>query len=300
MPNSQVQFDRWGHIHAHTWPFQVYKQYNEELSRFIWASEAASQYTHKTLAREGAEDDDEITKFFPLPAHRIATMKDIKGWSSVYNDSQNWMRLNCIMAMSSNLETFFASIVALAIESNPGILLGASKKIDGGELLKAGGLEKKSYDRYIEACSSGLWPSRLSTFKKLFGNAPDSYSNNIKTLERIGKMRNKLGHAFGRDIDESRNFTINTKLATDRIQFKTLIKYLEMAYNIVSDIDAYLLDNHIGEFQAIVAYHKNYGTYSKLATDADRVAAFKRYYGAIDQSIGKVFCKGVVTYYNRL
>ena len=300
MSHSQVQFDRWGHIHAHTWPFQVYKQYNEELSRFIWASEAASQYTYKTLARDGAEENDEITKFFPLPAHRIATMKDIKGWRSVYNDSQNWMRLNCNMAMSSNLETFFASIVALAIESNPGILLGATRKIDGGELLKAGGLDKKSYDRYIEACSSGSWSSRLAAFEKLFGSAPDSYRNGIKTLERIGKMRNNLGHAFGRDIDESRNFTTNTKLATYRIQFKTLIKYLEMAYNIVSDVDAYLLDNHIGEFQAIVAYHKNYGTYSKLATDADRVAAFKKNYGATDQSIGKEFCKGVVAYYKSL
>lgn len=300
MSHSQVQFDRWGHILVHTWPFQVYKQYNEELSRFIWASEAASQYTHKTLARDGAEENDELTKFFPLPANRIATMKDIKGWASVYNESQNWMRLNCIMAMSSNLETFFASIVALAIESNPGILLGANRKIDGGELLKAGGLDKNSYERYIEACSSGAWSSRLAAFEKLFGNAPDSYRNGIKTLERIGKMRNNLGHAFGRDIDESRNFTSNTKLATDRIQFKTLIKYLEMAYNIVSDVDAYLLDNHIGEFQAIVAYHKNYEIYSELATDADRAAAFKKYFGATDQSIGKEFCKGVVSYYKKL
>ena len=113
-------------------------------------------------------------------------------------------------------------------------------------------------------------------------------------------MRNNLGHAFGRDIDESRNFTSNTKLATDRIQFKTLIKYLEMAYNIVSDVDAYLLDNHIGEFQAIVAYHKNYEIYSELATDADRAAAFKKYFGATDQSIGKEFCKGVVSYYKKL
>ena len=119
MSHSQVQFDRWGHIHAHTWPFQVYKQYNEELSRFIWASEAASQYTYKTLARDGAEENDEITKFFPLPAHRIATMKDIKGWSSVYNDSQNWRRLNCNQAMPSNVAPFFASIVALAIEPHP-------------------------------------------------------------------------------------------------------------------------------------------------------------------------------------
>ena len=300
MSHSQVQFNRWGHIHAHTWPFQVYKKYNEELSRFIWASEAASQYTHKTLDRDGAEGDDAITKYFPLPASRIATMVDIKGWAAVYNESQNWMRLNCILALSSNLETFFASVVALAIESNPGVLLGAPRKIDGGELLKMGGLDKKSYERYVEACCSGAWSSRLTTFEKLFGSSPNSYRNGIKTLERIGKMRNNLGHAFGRDIDESRNFTTNTKLAADRIQFKTLIKYLETAYNIVSDVDAYLLDNHIGEFQAIVAYHKNYGTYSKLATDTDRVAAFKKYYGAIDQSIGKEFCKGVVAYYKKM
>lgn len=300
MSRSQVKFDRWGHIHTHTWPFQVYKQYNEELSRFIWASEAASQFTFKALKRDGAENGSDLSEFFTLPAHRISTMKDIKGWTDIYNESQNWMRLNCIMALSSNLETFFTSIVSLAIESNPGVLLGTPKRIDGGGLLKLGGLDKKYYVQNLEACCSGSWSARLAAFVRLFGDAPDSYKNGMKALERIGRLRNNLGHAFGRDIDASRDFTINSKLTTDRIQFKTLIRYLELAYGIVNDVDSFLLNRHIGEFQAIVAYHKYSESFSKLASDVERIAAFKRYYGTQDQAIGKEFCRGLIAYYKGL
>lgn len=298
MSDSKLGFSRWGHVQNHTWPFQVYKLYNEELSNFIWAEEAASKYTCNRLGKEGADDNDPPTKHFSLPAHRISCMKTLKGWSNTFNESHNWMRLNCIMAISSNMETYLGSVIALAIESNPGILLGATKSIDGAKLLKEGTLNTETYASHIVACTKGEWNARLAAFERLFGKAPSSFRDGISTLERMRKMRNNLGHAFGRDIEASKDFTFNQKRPADRIQLTTLVKYLEQAYNIVLDIDEFLLNEHIGEFQAIYAYHLNRAKFA--GGEIDKALELKRFYGQHDQPVSKQFCKGLVRYYEGL
>ena len=136
MSKSQIIFQRWKHVQSHSWPFQVYKLYNEELSGFIWSIEATSKYTYQMLEKNGAKWEDLPTKHFAIPNHRIWAMKDMKGWSDKFNESKNWIRLNAVMAISSNLETYLSSITALAIESNPGVLLGAPPRlIDGAKLV---------------------------------------------------------------------------------------------------------------------------------------------------------------------
>ena len=208
------------------------------------------------------------------------------------------MRLNCVMAISSNLETYLASVVALAIESNPGVLVGASKYIDGAKLLKGGGLDETVYKNNIEACTKGVWSARLGAFEKLFGPAPASYHDGLATLERMRTLRNNLGHAFGRDIDASRDFTFNKKKPADRLTLPTLVKYLDKAYTIVQDVVTFLLDNHIGEFQAIYAYHQHRDEF--VGGEADRAKELKKFYGKHDQTVGKLFCKGLVGYYEGL
>lgn len=300
MSRSDVSFHRWGHVQNHTWPYQVYKLYNEELSSFIWAQECANRYTYKHLKKNGADWSDAPTAHFTLPAYRIGQLKSIKGWSEVYNESLNWQRLNCVMAISSNMETYLASVVALAIESNPGVLLGATKLIDGAKLLKEGTLDNEVYANHIKMCTKGEWSSRLAAFEHLFVRAPESYRKGLSTLERMRKLRNNLGHAFGRDIDASRNFSFNKKQPVDRLQLTTLVKYLDKAYNIVTDIDEFLLNNHIGEFQAVVAYHLHRNELIVNGNKSETANALKKFYGRQDQQIGKVFCRELVSYYEGL
>ena len=289
MSKSNVKFERWGHVQNHTWPFQVYKLYNEELSQFLWAEEAATKYTHNRLGKDGADENDPPTKHFSLPAHRIANMKTIKGWAKVFDEAHNWMRLNCLMAISSNMETYLGSVISLAIESNPGVLLGSSVRIDGAKLLKEGPLDSAVYAKHLEACTKGEWNARLSAFEKLFGPAPASYHDGLPTLERMRKMRNNIGHAFGRDIDTSKDFSLNKKRPVDRIQLLTLVKYLDHDF---------LLQKHIGEFQAIYAYHQHHAEFA--GAGIDKALELKKFYGEHDQSVGKIFCKGLVRYYEGL
>ena len=298
MSRSEVEFQRWGHVQNHTWPFQVYKLYNEELSRFLWAEEAAAKYTHNRLGKEEADDNAPPSKYFSLPPNRISSMKTLKGWATIFDESHNWMRLNCIMAISSNMESYLGSVISLAIESNPGVLLGSAVRIDGAKLLKEGMLDSAVYEKQLEACTKGEWPKRLAAFEKLFGSAPESYKTGISTLERMRKMRNNLGHAFGRDIDASKDFTFNKKKPADRITLPTLVKYLDKAYSIVLEIDEFLLEKHIGEFQAIYAYHQHRDEF--VGSEIDRALKLKQFYGEHDQSVGKTFCKGLVSYYEEL
>jgi len=298
MSRSEVEFQRWGHVQNHTWPFQVYKLYNEELSRFLWAEEAAAKYTHNRLGKEEADENDPPSKYFSLPPNRISSMKTLKGWATIFDESHNWMRLNCIMAISSNMETYLGSVISLAIESNPGVLLGSAVRIDGAKLLKEGMLDSAVYEKQLEACTKGEWPKRLAAFEKLFGSSPESYKTGISTLERMRKMRNNLGHAFGRDIDASKDFTFNKKKPADRITLPTLVKYLDRVYSIVLDIDEFLLEKHIGEFQAVYAYHQHRDEF--VGGEIDRALKLKQFYGEHDQSVGKKFCKGLVSYYEEL
>ena len=297
MSIEAAKFSRWGHIQSHSWPFQVYKLYNEELSGFIWSFEASEKFTFRQLRANGATWDDVPSKHFPLPDYRIATMKSLKGWSDIYDEASNWIRLNCVMAISSNLETYLSSVISLAIESNPGILLKASREIDGVKILKSGGLDSAIYESKVISCVKGTWSSRLAAFEHLFGCAPNSYKNGVRALERMRTLRNNLAHAFGRDIENARNFSVNTKQPINSIRQETLIKYLELGYNMAKDVDSFLLDNYIGEFQAILVYHQNAEELSKLTTDGDRAVALKKIYGRLDRPISKTFCRDLISYY---
>ena len=148
---SNVHFDRWNHVQLHTWPFKVYKQYNEELSHFLWTDYSASKYVYKQLGKSGAKWTDEPHKHLSFPVH-VWNFKTMQEWSDLYNERQNHFYLDCVMSLSSNLETFLSSIIALAIESSPGVLLGAPKSIDGVYMLKHHPMDKESYNEKITLC----------------------------------------------------------------------------------------------------------------------------------------------------
>ena len=64
-------------------------------------------------------------------------------------------------------------------------------------------------------------------------------------------------------------------------------------------MDDFLLQNSIGEYQAILAYHNNKSAWStKLSKEKAR--ELKKMYGAMDQQIGLTFCQGLIEYYDSI
>lgn len=169
---SSIPFDRWSHIQKSTWPLKVYKQYNEELSGLLWADDFAHKFVYKELGNRKAQWEDNPNRHFKVPSHNynFSTMKD---WSKGYEELQNWIYLNCIMAMASYFETYLDSVINLAIESDPGVLLNASHKIDGTIILKKGILNKKIFEEKVVNCTKGTWSSRSNAFASIFGSIPE-------------------------------------------------------------------------------------------------------------------------------
>lgn len=64
-------------------------------------------------------------------------------------------------------------------------------------------------------------------------------------------------------------------------------------------MDAFLLENSIGEYQIILAYHKNKSGWDRLLR-GEKIRALKKMYGRIDQQVGLEFCRGLVDYYDSL
>lgn len=297
--HSNIHFSRWNHIQDSTWPFKVYKQYNEELSQLIWAESFAHQFTYKHLATIATSWEDAPNKFFKIPPHNN-NFETIKDWSNGYEELQNWIHLNCIMAMSAYLETYLDSVITLAIESDPGVLLNAPHHIDGTILLKNEKLKVDDVKERVTNCTKGTWTSRCNAFSSIFGAIPSSLKDKISLLDQIRLLRNKVGHAFGRDIEQSRSIDINKIKPAERVSQKRVLKYLRELYGVVKGVDAFLLNNHIGEYQAILAYHKLYPSLNKNIHINLRADMFKKNYGKNDVAIGKTFCRELAQYYESI
>lgn len=293
-------FDRWSSTYPHSWQYKVFLQYNSELRRFYFSNYNARQFVFSQLKKEGATKESKISQFFRMRDNALTE----KQWAQNYNDFENWTLLNAAMALSSYFETYLLSAIMLSIESDPGLLLGASKSVDGAKLMKYGQFKKKDFDKVAEGCTKGEWPLRISNLEKLFGTMPLSITTNISELEKLRKLRNNVAHAFGRDIDKSRLYNVSQTIPMERLSFERFSKWQHIIEKIVMGVDAIFVKNHIGSFQPLMVYHQIY-TESDKATDTksigERVKKLKRQLGRdIDRKYGKTYCRTLVNYYEHL
>lgn len=294
-------FNRWKSLRKHTWQHRLFCLYNEELMVLMHSYNYASRYTYSHLAKDGAQWSSLAKDYFKNSNDNTLT---IKKWSDTLNDFENWTMLNCAMALSSYFETYLASVITLALESDPGAMIGKSHSVDGMELVKHGHQNKEKIEAIVEDCTKGTWPSRINAMQKTFGKLPESIRKNVKMLESIRILRNKVGHAFGRDIKKSREIDGAEKLKMEKLSSKRFMKWQKKISEIVSDIDEYLLNNHIGSFQPLLVYHTLYPTLDVSNTPMARglrMMAFKKAIGSDKKdTYSKDFCRSLIAYYEAL
>lgn len=298
MGKSDRQFDRWDTIMKSTWTYQVFHKYNDELNQMLWSNKAATKQTYSNLKTNNANWSDLASDhlIFDVPKGEEA-FSDLKEWSASYNSFNNWTNLNALLALSSNFETYLATVVTLAIESDPGILFDSPKSIDGVVLLKKGAQKNMFHDSVIESVTKGDWNARKSAFKKTFAVVPSGLESQIGELEKIRILRNKIGHAFGRDIEESRNHEVKETLEMENLTDAQFKKKQYSILNAVRAIDQHLLKNHIGEYQALGFYHRIYDGLRKDVHQSERAIILKKQLGKFGDISGKEVCKGLVSYY---
>lgn len=302
MSKSQVPFTRWGNRDVRTWPYQVFQKYSLELERMLESHFATSKFLYTNLHNTGATWADNVQQHFRFNSPRRSGLySDLKDFSNAFNEFVNWSNLNGLMTISSNLETYMATIISLAIESDPGVLLNCPKMIDGAIALKYKHHKKDVYEQHIINCTKGDWSSRSQAYKKLFGIIPSTIEKNIKQLEHIRNIRNNIGHSLGRDIKKSRKHGNLSCLPISKLSAEQLNKHKKLLWEIAKEIDTHLLNNHIGEYQVIHFYHENYPQLSQEQNLTLRANQLKKMIGQFGaSSTGKKFCKELVLYYENL
>jgi hypothetical protein len=199
------------------------------------------------------------------------------------------------MALASYLEMYTRTIVTLAFESDPGILIGAIGKVDGVVLLK-------SHSVYSQADAAtplvkGDWPSRIRNYGKLFGSIPTSLSASAPELEKLRRFRNGVGHAFGRDLYAVGTLVELAPAPLQRLSEDRLKKWMGVTETAAKAIEKHLVHNHIGAYELVRLYH-DWPKRSTLFT-SDQPRSLKREIGTITESSGPSieYFKGMVRYY---
>lgn len=293
-----MDFDRWTPVRDHSWPYHIFKQYNEELMRMRMAHKSASQFTYHVLAEKGAKFDDNASKFLFTNGNNEITLRN---WSDSYNMFDNWILLNQMMALSSYFETYLAAIVKLSIESDPGLLLDSSHSIDGVKLIKDNRkIKNPSFEKVIEECTKGDWVVRTNNLRRLFNILPVSFETSISDLEVMRNIRNDIGHAFGRDIKSAQRYDYMKITPMKKLKTKTFMRIQTLIGKIVKDLDCQLMENHIGCYLPLHFFHNLYPSV-KNKTNDEKIRNLKKAIGHEgDNPYSKDFCGWVVRYYESL
>lgn len=296
---SNITFDRWVTKYPHSLPYRIFKCYDNDLMGMITSFESAKGYVYKHLANDGAVWDSIAHDYGLMLNNDIRTIKE---WSNNYNEFENWLRLSWLMSLCSCLETYLACIIKECIESDPGLLIAVPHAIDGIYYKKKGisVLRNEDLDLHIRNCTKGTWQSRFEHLARLFGSIPPIIYNSISDLEKIRKIRNDFGHAFGRDIQESQDYFKVNKSPIIRLSVKRFNKYHTLIVKIIQELDEFLCREHIGNYEPLLHYHSIYNTIVNLDKGARMIELKKTLHAEKNTGYSKDFCRGIILYYENL
>ena len=295
-----ILFNRSVHPHCTSAAFNRFRFHHTEINNLYWSFVPAQIKSFKDL--NGYENEYSTVDFFNFKgedSHRCTPK--LQDWANDYNSFSNWTRLNIIMAASSYFEIYYKTIIKLSILSNPGIIFNNKTIMDGTVLLK----EHNSNiielaDEKAKSCVIGDWTSRMQSFSKIFNMSIIDIKSTQQSLERIRKIRNSIGHSFGRDIDSySYVFDDNNKMK--HIDEEKVKKYLSVFMNTAKSIDKIMLSEFIGAYEVIYFYHK-YISSKEIPKNKTEWGELKTQYHSKTNAniLSKSYCKDLIEYYNQI
>lgn len=280
-----------------TWAYRLFRYHHIELNLIYWScAPVASDALRRAQAESPSSETTDLFNFHTGDAARVP--HPLSRWDDSFKMSQTWMRSTLALAIASILEVYIRTVVALALESNPGLLIGAPDVIDGVKLLK--GNPSYSYLKYGERCATGEWSNRIASYKTFFGSAPADLENSISELEQLRKFRNGVGHTFGRDAQDYRTrMDVKPKRLT-AISEDRLKTWLGLAEKVVKSIDGDLGSKHIGEYETLYFFHSKILNLPARGHTTPEATLSKELTLLHGHGPGKRFCKELIKYYLKI
>lgn len=247
-----MPFNRWRCPWARTWSHVIFKKHHTQLNDLWWSHHSASRRA-ASIAKSVGHSSPAI-KAFPAAAFHAGREKmPLEDWYKHYLEFDNWVRLSNAMALCSYFEVFLAKSVSLALRSDPATLLGSSRAVDGVKLLKENRLP--DFKDEITSITKNNWSARIHAYRKYFGEVPNALASQESELDQLRILRNGVGHAFGRNLDDYESPFVFEPKALARLSEKRLKKWLGVVENAANAIEDHLRDKHIGAFEVFDAYH---------------------------------------------
>ncbi|MDB5334956.1 MAG: hypothetical protein JWN70_575 [Planctomycetaceae bacterium] len=248
---AKMHFDRWTIARSPSLAYRLFKEHHTQLNDLYFSHIAAFRGAFASTKTQSKADS--VHTVFPDDKNERHREITLETWAKHYNEFDNWIRLSAVVAITGFLEVFIQSAVEAACQSCPGILIGGNKEIDGVTLLKK--RPKYAFLPQSMSCVKGTWDQRMDSYEQLFGECPKYVKDNLAALDEMRRLRNAVGHTFGRSNDPPR-IGRDVKIEPFRsVKGDKLKSYLDLAMKSAKAIDAHLTGGFIGCYETIAMYH---------------------------------------------
>jgi len=258
----------------------------------LWSHMAAFNHTYASTRLHKRTDHCKV--LFPFADNDKRLNWKLGDWGDRYDAFNRWTRLAAVLAMKSYLETYISQICNAALESCPALLIGGDKQIDGISLLK--NRPQYSFTKEIESLVRGEWKSRIASYKKIFGTDP--LTGMEQGLDKLRRIRNDVGHSFGRDINwlHFSEDIVLTRLPL--IEDVELQQYLGLVECAADAVEADLASRFVGAYETLRLYHVWRGKLGINESIGERAVRFKKKFGrAIGDSVPKYHARQLIEFY---
>lgn len=292
MRGGARHFNRWSPAISKTWAFRLFERHHTEINDLYWAHAAALRKAFSSCRKKQLSDPcDSVFHLKAEHARRLpGTLKD---WADKYNSFDNWTRLSCLVAATGYLEVYMKTAVRLALESDPGVMVGCSRKIDGAQPLKK--RPRYSYKDEAAACVKGDWQSRIAAYKRLFGDCPVAIENSIADLEFVRRTRNGVAHTFGRGIDEYDSLAQAKPRELTILKEERFTRILGLIEEIAKAVETHLGQAHIGDYESIYFFH-HWLSDNPFVQKTDKALRIE-FVRLHNNTVGKPYCTELRAYY---
>lgn len=280
-----------------TWSYRHFRQHHTEINRLYWSFAPAAGYTDY-IARHAKARSETAALFHASGPDAQRIPSSIEEWLGSFKDFNNWVRLASALSAASYLELYFRSVVAAALLADPLCRFGKPLLMDGVAWLKHG--LRDDIRPLVRNCVVGEWPRRAAEYKKLFKVVPAEIVDNLTDLEQLRKIRNVVGHAFGRPLKRLDDPITPGSESSARLSERQFKSWLGVIERIAKSVDRHLGRVHIGEFETLWYFHRwrmlpRSNTERKYTEPRAFARELNRLFG---RGPGHKYCCQLIEYYN--
>lgn len=292
-----MSFDRHQSWLGYSWAYRVFKLHHRDLNQIYWAFRPIAAHAG-AMGKVATARTPTAILFGSLGADDRRVPSPVELWQPAFDSCQNWIHLAAVLSASSYLEVYLRSVIRAALESDPGVLIGAPLAVDGVALLKK---RDRDYTFLPVAlkCVEGKWHSRFGQYEKLFQRVPPELHACESELERIRILRNSVAHAFGRDSTayDARISRARKPLAI--VSATTLKAWLAVIERAANAVERDLFRTHIGEYETIAFYHEHRDALFR-SNRGEAAGLSAELYSVHKRTPSRDFCRALVKYYRSI